>query len=66
MKNIKIRDETWQSLMQLKIQLKKKSIDETLQTLLHKMVAMQSFKPQFEEMERNIVEARKILRGEKV
>jgi predicted CopG family antitoxin len=66
MKNIKIRDETWQSLMQLKIQFKKKSIDETLKALLLKMATIQNFKPQIEEMERNIGEARKILRGEKV
>jgi hypothetical protein len=52
--------------MQLKIQFKKKSIDETLKTLLLKMATIQNFKPQIEEIERNIVEAQKILRGEKV
>lgn len=66
MKSIKISDETWQSLMQFKIQLKKRSIDETLKTLLHKMATIQNFKPQIEEIEKNIGEARKILKGEKI
>jgi predicted CopG family antitoxin len=37
MKNIKIRDETWRALVQLKLDNQKRSIDETINMILEKL-----------------------------
>jgi len=57
MKTVKISDETWQKLMQLKIHCKKKSVDDALNMLLQ----LNSVK---DELKSILKESVKVLRGE--